>query len=240
MSTSCRTSLGLAHWDSGDGVAFTLIIQAIPFLRSLRLHKAPFAGAASPFSRLAPSLRFEPNRSLALANASVTNSLLPITAPAVKYLTRQRSIFAIPRSFKTVSLSLLSKCSAVFFVVWPRPFVDWEISARPDFLPRARPIHRRYNRETSSHFPASNPTPSSQKYARTKPSRAFLPLPFSPDRVRRQPFTRPRSPRRSCSTNSPPDLPPFRRAPGSSRCRRKSFVPPHRSIRAGSGTRRRR
>lgn len=34
--------------------------------------------------------------------------MLPITAPSVKYLTRQRRIFAIPRSFKTVSLSLLS------------------------------------------------------------------------------------------------------------------------------------
>jgi hypothetical protein len=69
-----------------------------------------------PLSFLAPSLRFGPKRSRAPAKASFTNSLLPITAPSVKYLTRQRSIFAIPRSFNTVSLSLLSNNSAVFFV----------------------------------------------------------------------------------------------------------------------------
>ena len=61
-----------------------LSVQAIPFRRSLKLHKAPFAAAPSPFIFLAPSLRFDPNRSRALAKASFTNSLLPITAPAVK------------------------------------------------------------------------------------------------------------------------------------------------------------
>ncbi len=62
----------------------TFIVQAIPFRRSLKLHKARFAGVASPFNFLAPSLRFGPKRSLALAKASFTNSLLPITAPSVK------------------------------------------------------------------------------------------------------------------------------------------------------------
>ncbi|MEX1048330.1 MAG: hypothetical protein WED15_02295 [Akkermansiaceae bacterium] len=42
------------------------------------------------------------NRSRAPANASFTNSLLPITAPSVKYLTRQRSIFAMLKSGNTV------------------------------------------------------------------------------------------------------------------------------------------
>jgi hypothetical protein len=58
--------------------------QAIPFRRSLKLHNESLAGAASPLILLAPSLRFGPKRYRALAKASFTNSLLPITAPAVK------------------------------------------------------------------------------------------------------------------------------------------------------------
>jgi hypothetical protein len=68
-------SAGAGSWDS---------IQAIPFRRSLKLHKALFAGAATSFSFLAPFLRFGPNRSRASAHASFTNFLLPITAPSVK------------------------------------------------------------------------------------------------------------------------------------------------------------
>jgi hypothetical protein len=52
--------------------------------KSRRLHSIPAAGFASPRIFRAPSLRFGPKRSLALANASFTNSLLPITAPSVK------------------------------------------------------------------------------------------------------------------------------------------------------------
>jgi len=59
-------------------------IQANPFRRSLRLHRVPLAAALPPLSFLAPSLRLGPKRSRALANASFTNSLLPITAPSVK------------------------------------------------------------------------------------------------------------------------------------------------------------
>ena len=56
------------------------------FRKALALHNTPPAGAASPFNVLAPSLRFGPKRSRAFANASFTNSLLPITAPSVIHL----------------------------------------------------------------------------------------------------------------------------------------------------------
>jgi hypothetical protein len=59
-------------------------LYATPFRKSLKLHKIPLAAAPPPFSFRAPSFRFAPNRSRALANASFTNSLLPITAPSVK------------------------------------------------------------------------------------------------------------------------------------------------------------
>ena len=59
-------------------------VQMMPFRRSLKLHSVPPEAAPSPFSFLAPSLRFGPKRSLALPKASFTNSLLPITAPSVK------------------------------------------------------------------------------------------------------------------------------------------------------------
>jgi hypothetical protein len=58
------------------------------------LHNNAAAGPPLPRNFRAPSLRFSPNRSLDFATASLTNVRLPITAPSVKYLTRQRSILA--------------------------------------------------------------------------------------------------------------------------------------------------
>ncbi len=100
----------------------------------------PAAALPLPFSRRAPSFLFSVNRSLASANASFTNALLPITAPSVKYLTRHRSIAAIPRSGKSVPLESASNASAVFICGRASPFFN---SARPLFLPKARPIVRR-------------------------------------------------------------------------------------------------
>ena len=62
------------------------------------LHSTPFAAAPLPRILRAPSLLLSENLSRAPANASFTNSLLPITAPSVKYLTRHRNIFAIDSS----------------------------------------------------------------------------------------------------------------------------------------------
>jgi hypothetical protein len=56
----------------------------IPTRRSLALHKIPLAPPPLPLIVRAPSFRLGPNRSRALAKASFTNSLLPITAPSVK------------------------------------------------------------------------------------------------------------------------------------------------------------
>ena len=72
----------------------------IPTRRSLKVHKIPLAAAAPPLSLLAPSLRFGPKRSGTLANAEFTNSLLPVTAPSVKYLTRQRRRFRHSQIFQ--------------------------------------------------------------------------------------------------------------------------------------------
>ena len=63
--------------------------------KSLALHSNPFTPLPLPRIARAPSLRLALNRSRARANASFTNSLLPITAPSVKYLTLQCNIFAI-------------------------------------------------------------------------------------------------------------------------------------------------
>ena len=110
--------------------------------KSLTLHSSPFAPLPLPRIARAPSLRLALNRSRARANASFTNSLLPITAPSVKYLTRQCNIFANPRSFKTVPLSLLSNISAVFSVFWPTRFPTPATSARPGLRPKASPEWR--------------------------------------------------------------------------------------------------
>jgi hypothetical protein len=85
--------------------------------RSLTLQSTPFAALPLPLIARAPSFRFGPNLPRACMNTSFTNSLLPITTPSVKYLTRQRNIRDIPKSFNTVSLSSLANISAVFFVV---------------------------------------------------------------------------------------------------------------------------
>jgi hypothetical protein len=58
--------------------------QVISFFESRKLHNIPPAEAEFPFSLLAPSLRFTPKRSRALANASLTKLRLAITAPSVK------------------------------------------------------------------------------------------------------------------------------------------------------------
>ena len=52
------------------------------------LHSKPFAPLPLPFIARAPFLRFGTKRSRAFANASFTNSVLPITVPSAKYLTR--------------------------------------------------------------------------------------------------------------------------------------------------------
>jgi hypothetical protein len=52
--------------------------------KSLTLHSTPAADVPLPRIRRAPSFRFTEKRSRAAANASFTNSLLPITAPSVK------------------------------------------------------------------------------------------------------------------------------------------------------------
>ena len=70
--------------DHASSKLAALGFQTIPLRRSLKLHKAALAGFAAPFSLLAPSLRLGPNRLRALAKASFTKSLLPITAPSVK------------------------------------------------------------------------------------------------------------------------------------------------------------
>jgi hypothetical protein len=57
-----------------------------PTRRSLALHSSPFAPLPLPLITRAPFLRLQLNRSRDRANASFTNSLLPITAPSVKYI----------------------------------------------------------------------------------------------------------------------------------------------------------
>lgn len=58
--------------------------QATPFLRSRKLHRSPPISKPSPLRLLAPVLRWDLKRHWDAANASFTNSLLPITAPSVK------------------------------------------------------------------------------------------------------------------------------------------------------------
>jgi len=62
--------------------------------RSRILHNTPAAAFPLPRIRRAPSLLFSENLSRDPANTSFTNPLLPITAPSVKYRTRQRNILA--------------------------------------------------------------------------------------------------------------------------------------------------
>ena len=81
------------------------------------LHNTPAAAAPVPRIRRAPSRRLAGNLSRAPANASFTKSRLPITAPSVKYLTRQRSIAGIPRSDNTVPLSFQG------IYIWGRPMI---------------------------------------------------------------------------------------------------------------------
>ena len=86
-------SFGVVGHECGDavGIGFQTLTR-----RFRILHRWPFAPLPLPLIARAPFFRFGPNRSRAFANASFTNSLLPITAPSVKYRTRHRSIFAIP------------------------------------------------------------------------------------------------------------------------------------------------
>ena len=153
-------------------------IHHIPTRRSLTLHNTPFAAAPLPRIRRAPSFLLVENLSRAPANASFTNSLLPITAPSVKYLTRHLSIFAIPRSGRTVSFPSEASASAVFFVTASSFFLVSSIF--PGLLPSARPIARRYTLEASFQYSASKPLPEWLMQALTNPSRAFFPLPFFP------------------------------------------------------------
>ena len=93
------------------------LLSPIPTLRSLTVQSTPAAAFPLPRIRRAPSVLFSENLSRAPSNASFTNPLLPLTAPSVKYHTRQRSIFAIFSSGRTVWLSPLSKASASFFEI---------------------------------------------------------------------------------------------------------------------------
>jgi hypothetical protein len=75
------------------------------------LQSAPAAGAPLPRSLRAPFLRFGGKRSLAAAKVSFTNVLLPITAPSVKYLTRQPEKFSCIRFLIPASVSFyLAQC----------------------------------------------------------------------------------------------------------------------------------
>lgn len=92
-----------AACNHGCGTSIALLHS--PTRRSRILHSIPFAGTPLPRIFRAPSFLLAVNLSRTRANASFTNSLLPITAPSVKYLTRFISIPAIPRSGRKVSLS---------------------------------------------------------------------------------------------------------------------------------------
>lgn len=61
-----------------------------PTRKSRSLQSTPFAPLPLPFIARAPSFLFAPNRSLALAKASFTTSLLPITAPGDHQLHAKR------------------------------------------------------------------------------------------------------------------------------------------------------
>lgn len=118
----------------------------IPTRKSLMLQSVPAADLPLPRIRRAPSFLLSVNLSRAPANASFTNALLPITAPSVKYLTRHLSIFAIPRSGRTVSSPSEASISAVFFVTASSLFLVSCVSKScvfPGFLPSASPIARR-------------------------------------------------------------------------------------------------
>ncbi|MGL5019936.1 MAG: hypothetical protein ACRDBP_17505, partial [Luteolibacter sp.] len=105
------------------------------------LHSTPAAALPLPRNLRAPSLRFAEKRSRAATNTSFTNALLPITAPSVKYLTRQRNIAANFKSGKTVPLSFPSNASLSVAAVCDRRFeAD---SAFPLLRCSANPINRR-------------------------------------------------------------------------------------------------
>ncbi|MFU8893777.1 MAG: hypothetical protein ACNA8L_09125, partial [Luteolibacter sp.] len=72
------------------------IRYSLPLSRSAQI--TPAASFAAPRIRRAPVFRFGPKRSRACAKHSSTVSRLPITAPAVKYLTRRINIPANPIS----------------------------------------------------------------------------------------------------------------------------------------------
>lgn len=59
--------------------------QPLPPPEIPRLNSTPAAAFPFPFMRRAPSFRLSVNRSRAAVNVSLTNALLPITAPSVKY-----------------------------------------------------------------------------------------------------------------------------------------------------------
>ena len=165
--------------------------------KSLILQSSPAAGAPFPRIRRAPSFRFAVNRSRAPANASFTKSLLPITAPSVKYLTRQRSIAAMPRSGSTVPLSSAASASAVFICGRTTP-----VSTS---CPTAFPA------QCNSHRPPANPrnlrpslrleTRTAMAHARPDQSLAlFQLLSVSPDSlVKTGAWKERRSPNRRCA-----------------------------------------
>jgi hypothetical protein len=158
------------------------------FCKSRRLHNNPAAGAPLPRIFLAPLFRFGPKRWRAASNISSTKPRLPITAPAVKYLTRHRNIRANASSPIRFSAASIKRCfsAASSSLVRPLRFVILFIpplgSTRSStFSPAPANNIFRYSKATSPfHKSASAPRPLCARSALTKPARAFFPLPFAP------------------------------------------------------------
>ena len=164
-----------------------------------------FAVSMHPPRSVLPLLR---KRSRAAANASLTNALLPITAPSVKYLTRQRNIAASFKSGNTVSFSPRFHASKVVATVCDRPAGKPPPPSRscvPAPAPSAAGTTAKL-RPTALH---RIPRPGHKN----TPAPALLGISF-----RFPSFPRPSLPH-SCSNGNPPDPPPSRPAPDSSRCK---------------------
>lgn len=153
--------------------------HSIPFLKSLTLHNAPAAPPAFPRILRAPLFRLAPNRSLAASKNPFTNSLLPTTAPSVKYRIFHCNIFEIATSRAVVRRSNSSSAVArsipfrkTFFLTSPSAVTSSFETSCPSCNNNIR-----YPFET---FPgqcrASASQPFSAPIARTNPARARAPV----------------------------------------------------------------
>ncbi|TAG08118.1 MAG: hypothetical protein EAZ42_11755, partial [Verrucomicrobia bacterium] len=82
MSDEINAQAERQKTSGGDLRSPFLKASQTPTRKSRMLHNTRAAALPHPRMRLAPSLRRAGNRSRALANASFTNTLLPITAPS--------------------------------------------------------------------------------------------------------------------------------------------------------------